>query len=111
MSTTLGIVLAALFALFGTAKLAAVPAMRAAAAHLGYTTEQYRAIGLLEIAGALGTIVGLRVPAIGVAAAAGLVLLMLGAAGAHIRNHDSANRVLVPIVVAVIAAAYLLTLR
>jgi hypothetical protein len=34
--------------------------MRAAADHLGYTTEQYRVIGTLEIAGALGVASGLK---------------------------------------------------
>lgn len=52
MTTALGIVLAVLFAVLGIAKLASVPAMRAAATHLGYTTDQYRVIGALEIAGA-----------------------------------------------------------
>ena len=74
MTTALGIVLAVLFALLGTAKLASVPAMRAAAAHLGYTTDQYRAIGALEMAGALGTVIGMKLAGIGIAAAVGLVL-------------------------------------
>jgi hypothetical protein len=111
MTTTLAILLALMFALFGVAKLTAQPAMRAAATHLGYTTDQYRVIGALELAGALGVLVGLQVAGIGVAAAAGLVLLMLGAAGAHAKNHDAASRVVVPVVVAAIAAAYLISLR
>ena len=111
MTTTLGIALAVVFAVFGIAKLAALPAMRTAAAHLGYTTDQYRLIGALEVAGALGLVIGLKLTAIGIAAAIGLVLLMLGAAQAHVKNHDAPTRVIVPIVVAVIAAAYLLTLR
>jgi DoxX-like family len=111
MTTALGIVLALVFALLGIAKLASVPAMRAAAAHLGYTTDQYRAIGALEIAGALGTVIGLKVAGIGIAAAVGLVLLMLGAAWAQVKNHDAAAHVVVPIATAAIAAAYLVTLR
>jgi hypothetical protein len=111
MTTTLAILLALVFALFGVAKLAALPAMRVASAHLGYTADQYRVIGVLELAGALGVVVGVQVAGIGVAAAVGLVLLMLGAAGAHVKNHDAASRVVVPLVVAGIAAAYLISLR
>jgi DoxX-like family len=46
-------------------------------------------IGALEVAGAMGLLVGLAVPAIGVAAAVGLGLLMAGAIGAHVRANDS----------------------
>jgi hypothetical protein len=45
------------------------------------------------VAGAVGLLVGLAVPAIGVAAAAGLGLLMVGAIGAHVRVSDSRNAV------------------
>jgi hypothetical protein len=60
MTTTLGVVLAAVFTLLGIAKLVPVPATREAADLLGYTTEQYRVIGTLEIAGALGVAIGLK---------------------------------------------------
>jgi uncharacterized membrane protein YphA (DoxX/SURF4 family) len=110
MTLSLGITLAALFALTGTAKLAAVPAMRSAAQHLGYTTGQYRGIGALELAAAAGTVIGLAVRWIGVLAAIGLVVLMLGAVGEHIRHRDGAMHTAVPVVVAALAAAYLLLL-
>lgn len=42
-------------------------------------------LGVLKTAGALGLLVGIGVPAIGVAAAVGLVLFFVGAVGAHIR--------------------------
>ena len=48
-------------------------------------------IGALELAGATGLLVGLWVPAIGVAAAVGLGLLMAGAIGAHLRAGDARN--------------------
>jgi DoxX-like family len=111
MTITLASVLAAVFALLGVAKLAALPAMRAAAAHLGYTTTQYRVIGAFELAGAIGIVIGWQVAGIGIAAAIGLVLLMLGAAVAHAENHDAAARVVAPIALAAIAAAYLISLR
>ena len=47
-------------------------------------------IGLLELAGVAGVLVGLRWAPIGVAAAIGLALLMLGAIVFHRRASDSA---------------------
>lgn len=44
----------------------------------------------LEIAGALGLIVGLWFAAIGIAAAVGLVLYFVGAVAAHLRKGDKA---------------------
>lgn len=48
-------------------------------------------IGALELAGAAGLLVGLWVPAIGIAAAVGIGLLMAGAIGAHLRASDARN--------------------
>ncbi|GAA4973659.1 DoxX family protein [Pseudonocardia tropica] len=45
-------------------------------------------IGVLEVAGALGLLVGLRVPRIGLAASIGLLLLLLGAVGFHLLRGD-----------------------
>jgi hypothetical protein len=44
--------------------------------------------GTLQGAGAVGLLVGFAVPAIGTAAASGLVLFYLGALGAHLRVRD-----------------------
>ena len=44
----------------GAAKILAVPPMRAAAAHVGFSVAAYRRIGVLEVAGAVGLLVGLR---------------------------------------------------
>jgi hypothetical protein len=84
--------------------------MRAAATHLGYTVTQYRGVGGLELAGALGVALGAVVPPLGAAAAVGLTLLMVGAAGAHLRNRDGVRRLVAPLTVAVLAVAYLVTL-
>jgi hypothetical protein len=53
--------------------------------------QPWRVVGALEVAGALGLAVGLFVPALGVAAAAGLALLMIGGIGAHARAQDLRN--------------------
>jgi hypothetical protein len=44
--------------------------------------------GLLLTAGAAGLLVGFGVPALGMAAAAGLVLYFIAALSAHLRAHD-----------------------
>jgi hypothetical protein len=45
-------------------------------------------LGLLKAAGALGVLVGIRVPLIGVAAAVGLILFFVGAIITHLRARD-----------------------
>jgi uncharacterized membrane protein YphA (DoxX/SURF4 family) len=54
-------------------------------------TGLWTVIGVLEAAGGAGLLVGLAIPAIGIAAAVGLGLLMAGAIGAHVRASDSRN--------------------
>jgi hypothetical protein len=106
----LAVVLAAIFLLLGAAKLAAVPAMRQAAAHVGMTTTHYRLLGALEVAAAAGLLAGLRITALGAAAAAGLILLMAGAVVIHLRSGDPAARCLPAAVVGALAAAHLVLL-
>jgi hypothetical protein len=45
-------------------------------------------LGALKAAGALGLLVGIGVPSIGIAAAVGLVLFFVGAIITHLRAHD-----------------------
>jgi hypothetical protein len=101
-----GTILIAVFTVLGVAKLAAVPPMRQAAEHLGLSVVQYRAIGALELAGSAGVALGLITAPIGIAAAIGLGLLMLGAAGAHAAHRDGIGRMAVPLVTAGVAVAY-----
>ena len=70
-TTILAGVLIVAFAAAGAAKLAAVPAMRARAAHVGFSVAAYRRIGILEILGVLGLLAGALVPMIGALAAGG----------------------------------------
>jgi hypothetical protein len=86
------IVTALLAALFGFASLIKVVGLRQSLAirdHLGVKPVQWRLIGLLELAGVAGVLVGLVWPPIGVAAAIGLALLVLGAIVFHVRASDS----------------------
>lgn len=55
---------------------------------LGLPAALVVVIGLLEVAGALGLLAGLRVRAIGLAASTGLLLLLLGAVGFHLLRGD-----------------------
>jgi len=90
----LGIILAGTFAVAGVTKLADLDRMRE---HLGYAARTYRLIGLSEVAGAAGIIVGLvwrKVEWIGVAAATGICSLMVGAMIAHARVEDEGKKVL-----------------
>ena len=100
------ILLSAVLTGLGIAKVAAVPRMRQAAAHHGFSVGSYRAIGVLELAGSVGLVIGLRVPALGVAAAVGVALLMLGGVMAHVRSGDPAARWLPAIGTASLAVAY-----
>ena len=86
------IVTALLAALFGFASLIKLVGLRQSLAirdHLGVKPVQWRLIGLLELAGVAGVLVGLVWPPIGVAAAIGLALLVLGAIVFHVRASDS----------------------
>lgn len=95
------------FGLLGTAKVMSVPAMRQRAARLGFTVAAYRGIGLLELAGAAGLLVGFAAPLIGVLAAAGLLLLLVGALAAHARHRDSLREAGPALLFGVVDAAYL----
>ena len=102
----LAIALAVVFGVAGIAKIGGAPVMRKAAEHLGFEVGHYRVIGALELAGAAGLLVGLVVPPVGVAAAIGLGLLLIGAGAAHIVHRDAPARVAVPLVLAGVVAAY-----
>ena len=88
LSTGLAVGLAVFFAGLGTAKVLAAAPMRRAAAHFGLPTNAYRGIGALEIAGAIGLLLGLVRPVIGALAGVGLLLLLGGALVSHLRAGD-----------------------
>jgi hypothetical protein len=109
-TTILAAVLVVAFAAAGFAKVAAVPAMRARAAHVGFTVTAYRRIGILEILGVLGLLVGAFVPVIGALAAAGLLLLLGGAVIAHVRSGDGPRELLPAVVLGLTTLAFLILL-
>lgn len=108
MSTTLAILcglLAIPFAALGAAKIAGVEAMTARAAHLGYSTGAYRAIGLAEVAAVVGLLSAHWAPALATAALLGLVALMVGALVSHLRNGDGPDHFTPAVVMLVVTAA------
>lgn len=96
----------------GGAKVAAVPDMRARAHHLGFSSNRFRVIGALELAGVGGLVAGLAWPPIGIAAATGLVAMMGGAVVCHVRAGDRAVDAAPAIVVgAAVVAVLVLQVR
>jgi hypothetical protein len=84
----LSVLLAAAFLGSGAGKLAAAKQSIEIRDRLGVAPGLWRGIGILEIAAAVGLAAGLAVPALGIAAAAGLTLLLIAAIGTHARSHD-----------------------
>ena len=96
------------FAALGSAKLAAVPAMRVKAEHVGFSVSAYRRIGFLEVLGVLGLIVGAFVPVIGALSAAGLLMLLGGALVVHLRNGDGLREIAPAVVLSLVTLTLLL---
>lgn len=72
---------------------------------VGVTDKQIPVLALLEIAGAVGLLIGIWVPIIGIAAAAGLTLYFLGAVLAHVRSKGSPKELAPAAVLFVVALA------
>jgi DoxX-like family len=70
----------------------------------------YRLIGVFEVAGAVGAIVGLAVRPLGIAALTGLVLIGLGACAVQVRLRNSPTEAR-PAVVATLLAVTALALQ
>ncbi|WP_433201647.1 DoxX family protein [Nocardia sp. CA-107356] len=105
-------ILAALLAIVllpaGATMTLAVGFQRDTAAHLGFSVNAFRRIGVLELLGAIGVLLGLTIPTIGVLAAAGVVALMVGAAISHLRSRDRIPQLIPPIAITAVAVAYLI---
>jgi hypothetical protein len=100
-----------LFTFTATIKLAGMRPSLGVRDHLGIAPDAWRTIGLLELAGAAGVLLGLAVwPPIGVLAAAGLVLVGLGAVTAHRRVGDAATPIVTALAAATLALASLVLL-
>ena len=88
-------------------KLLGHPKMRQSAAHFGIGWRNYQLIGVAELAAAAGILIGLRWHPLGVAAAAGMVLLLLGAVITHRKAADSGKEMAPALLALAITLAYL----
>jgi DoxX-like family len=71
-------------------KLTANPKIVESMHNVGVSDQQIRILAILELLGTAGLVVGIVVPALGIAAAAGLALYFLGAVIAHFRARHAA---------------------
>ena len=103
----LAVLLALVFIGLGSAKILALQPMRERAADVGFSTTAYRRIGLLEVAGAVGLVLGAVQPLIGALAGIGLLLLLGGAVVTHLRHGDGPRKSGPAVVCGLLVAAYL----
>ena len=111
MSTTsivLTAALAVMLAVSATLSLVRFPPVVENMAHVNLPESLLTVIGVAKALGSAGLVVGLAVPAIGVAAAAGTVLFFILAVGAHLRARDW--NVVPPLVFGSVAVAALVLL-
>jgi uncharacterized membrane protein YhaH (DUF805 family) len=107
MFIAVSLLLAVVCLLPGTAKLAGHPTMRGSAARFGIGWQRYRLIGVAELAAAAGILIGLWWHPLGLAAAAGLAVLLTGAVITHWRAKDSGKEMAPALVALAITIAYL----
>lgn len=101
VSTLLGL------ALMGSAggKLTRQPSVVDMLSGLGVPSSWLPRLAAAELAGGIGLLVGLSVPAIGIAAAAGVVVYFVGAVITHLRADDKA--IVAPVMLGIFALAAL----
>ncbi|MFG3701990.1 DoxX family protein [Micromonospora sp. NPDC047620] len=101
----LTVILASVFLSTALPKLTGQAQMRERMAHLGVSPGLTRVLGVLEIAAVAGLLLGLLWAPLGIAAAVGLALQMVGAVVYHARAKDPAAMTLTPVIFAVAAVA------
>ncbi len=105
------VVLAAGFGGAGLAKLVGAAPLAAARGHLGLTVSLWRIVGVLEVLGAVGVLVGLGdgFVTIGVLAGAGLTAMTIGATYYHRHAGDRFVEWLPAVVMGSVAIFYVIT--
>ncbi|GHH31166.1 hypothetical protein GCM10017790_65840 [Amycolatopsis oliviviridis] len=109
VSVVLSVLLAAIFAVLGVAKVLRQPSLISRTERLGFSVRAIQGIGALEIAGAAGLVAGFFWLPLGIAAAIGLMALLIGAAISHLRAGDGIKDVAPPVWLAVVSAAAAVT--
>jgi DoxX-like family len=105
----LSVLLAAVCLVPAAAKLRSHPKMLASASHFGIPWTRYRLIGVAELGAAAGVLAGLSWISLGVAAASGMALLLIGALAVHRRAGDALKHAAPALVALAISLAYLAT--
>jgi uncharacterized membrane protein YphA (DoxX/SURF4 family) len=104
---TVSLLLAAICLLPAASKIRGHPKMRQSAAHFGISWPRYQLIGVAELATTAGVLIGLWWHPLGLAAAAGMALLLLGAVITHRRAADSGKEMAPALLALAITLAYL----
>ena len=107
MFVTISLLMTAVCLLPAAGKLLGQPKMRQSAEHFGIPWPRYRLIGVAELAAAAGILIGLWWHPLGLAAAAGMTLLLLGALITHRRAADSGKEMAPALLALAITIAYL----
>jgi hypothetical protein len=95
----LSVVVGGLFIVTGGVKVIGLRQSLAVRDHFGMAPVAWRVVGLLESAGGLGVLLGIKVTSLGLLALGGLALLMLGAVVSRLRVHDPTRLVLADVAV------------
>jgi hypothetical protein len=104
---TFSLLLAVACLLPAAAKLLGNPRMRHAAAHFGIPWQYYRLIGVAELAATAGVLTGLWWHPLGLAAAAGMALLLSAAVITHRRAADTGKQMAPALLILAVTLAYL----
>lgn len=88
-------------------KLSGTAKMKAAAERFGVPWNRYRVLGLLELAAAGGILAGIYWRPIGLAAALGMIVLLIGGLVFHRRAGDEIGEYAAALVFLAASAAYL----
>ena len=107
MFVTISLLLAAACLLPAVGKLTGQPRMRESAGHFGIPWPRCRLIGVAELAAAAGILTGLWWHPLGLAAAAGMALLLLGAIITHRKAADSVKEMAPALLGLLLTLAYL----
>ncbi|MFL6075633.1 MAG: DoxX family protein [Mycobacteriales bacterium] len=109
LAAILSILLALTFLAGSPPKIARRDSVYARVRHLGFSQTLYQVVGVLELAAAIGLVIGLWVRWLGALAAAGLVLLMIGALVYHVRARDTGKNAVPAAVILVVAVVALIS--
>ena len=103
----LSVLLAVLFVITGRSKVFVDKTSLAVRDQLGFSASAWRRIGFLEWCASVGLLAGLRWPVLGIAANAGIILLMVGAGVSRmrVRGKMGIGGVIIDVVVLILAAA------